>query len=227
MNAPVAMAGSVFAEYLLRGPIVWLADLAPAHDAAWTARHDAWLTPDERARAGRIQRPERRAQLVAGHVLLRRLAAAVSGVPADAVRVGAEAEGRPIVAWPSGWRASLAHSGRWIAALLDAGDVDAGVDIERHAPRRDIRALVQAACGVSAASDDEAYLTWAQREAEIKAGAAAPSTWVATWTGHALAVCARAAPVVFQTDLGSDRPPVAVSIDWQRRGRLPAQALPQ
>ena len=111
--------------------------------------------------------------------------------------------------------------------MVDHGDIDPGFDIERHAPQRDIRAIVWAACAVAADSDTDAYLTWAQREAEIKAGAAAPCAWVATWNGHALAVCARAQPAVYQFDLAAARTPAPLPVVWRQRDRLPASALPQ
>ena len=211
----------------LPGPWLWVADIAPAKEAAWAARHAAWLSSSEHARLTRISRAERRAQMLAGHVLLRRLVAASSDVPADAVAIASDAEGRPAVEFPKGWRASLAHSGRWVVALLDAGDAASGVDIEFRQTRRDIQTIVKAACGVDVASRDHAYSVWAQREAEFKAGPGSADVWVATWDDHALAVCARAAPVTATLDLAGDGAARRLAMMWTTRPRLPVAAWAQ
>lgn len=209
------------------GARLWIADIAPAREAAWAARHAAWLTPSEVARLDRIRRPQRRAQLLAGHVLLRRLVAAATGVPAAAVVVCSDPEGRPAIETPGGWRASLAHSGEWVVALVDAGLAAPGVDIEYRKPQRDIRAIVRAACGLDIDSRDEAYLVWAQREAEFKAGAAVADVWVATWDDHALAVCAGAVPATTAVDLAGDGVARELPLVWTSRPRLPTAASSQ
>lgn len=225
MQAPVPAAGHVPA--VIDQPAaawLWIANIAPARDPGWALRHAAWLAPSEVARLDRMRRPDRRAQLLAGHVLLRRAISAASGVPAAAVAVVSDSEGRPAVEAPAGWSTSLAHSGNWVVALLDSGAGPAGVDIEFRKPQRDIRAIVQAACGLDIESREQAYLVWAQREAEFKAGRDATDVWVATWDDHALAVCTRAAPAAAVVDLADDGPARELPLVWTRRPRLPAAA---
>jgi phosphopantetheinyl transferase len=202
---------------------LWLADIAPACDQAWAMHHMTWLSSTEAARLARMHRPARRAQLLAGHVLLRRLLAALTGTPAQAVSIAADAEGRPAVSAPQGWRSSLAHSGRWVAALVDAADAAVGVDIEFRKPQRDIRAIVRAACGIEAGSADEAYALWAQREAEYKAGHSGGEVWVASWDDHVLAVCGRAVPDVAAVTLDDAEPVRTLPLAWTARPRLPAR----
>jgi 4'-phosphopantetheinyl transferase EntD len=180
------------------------------------------LSASERQRWDAIRRPERRAQFFAGHLLLRRLVGDVAGAPAATVSLQMEADGRPRLASPPGWNVSLAHSGRWVAALVDAGVHAVGVDIELR-KQRDIGAIVQAAYGVYAASPDEAYAMWAQHEAEFKAGpeaARATATWVASFDDHALAVCARATPRVAIVRLDDEGPSRPVDIAWSCRVAL-------
>jgi hypothetical protein len=204
---------------------LWIADFAPAKDPAWAGRHLGWLSSSERARFERIHRPDRRAQLLAGHVLLRQLLAALAGVAAHSVAIVSDSDGRPIVEAPAGWCASLAHSGRWVIALVETGGAAApGVDIELHKPRRDIRAIVRAACGIDARSPEQAYLVWAQREAELKAGRRVADVWVATWDGHAMAACSSAPPDAALAELDGDGALRVLDIAWARRARLPASA---
>jgi 4'-phosphopantetheinyl transferase EntD len=209
-------------------PRLWIADIAPARVAAWAARHMPWLSPSEQARLARMRRSDRRAQMLAGHVLLRRLVGAVSGLLAAEVEIVSDGDGRPAVVTPPGWQASLAHSGKWVVALIEAGgSVTPGVDIELRKPQRDIRAIVRAACGIETDSPDQAYQVWAQREAEFKAGEGPADVWVATWDDHALAVCARGVPAAAAIDLDGDGPAHELALEWTSRPRLPAAAWTQ
>lgn len=203
-------------------PRLWLADVAPARDTGWIARHLEWLSSAERSRLDRIGRAERRAQLLAGHVLLRRLVADAAGGLAAAVAIDTDADGRPRVTTPTGWSASLAHSGQWVAALLETGPAAPGVDIERPKPQRDIRAIVRVACGLDTGSADEAYLVWAQHEAQLKAERPDAPVWTATWQGHAVAACAGAQPAVALADLAGSAAARALELAWTARPRLPA-----
>lgn len=221
--APASRSAETIAT--ARGPWLWLADVGPAARPAWVERHAAWLSAGERARLERIGRPERRAQLLAGHVLLRHLVAARTGGEARSVNVGTLAGGRPTIDHPAGWQPSLAHSKRWVAALLVPGARAAGVDIEWMDPRRQIEAIVRMACDVETRSRELAYLLWAQREAEIKAGRGANATHVAAWEDHALAVCAVDPPATtLVVDLDAGRPSRPVELTWTTRPLLPALA---
>jgi len=202
-------------------PWLWLADIGPAAQPEWIDRHGAWLSASEQARLERIVRAERRAQLLAGHILLRRLVAAFTGVAACDVDLRSQPDGRVELIAPPAGRPSLAHSKQWVAALFDPGPACAGVDIERMSTGRQIQAIVKLACSIEAESPEAAYLIWAQREAEAKAGPEAPDVWVATWAGNALAVCASTLPAVAQLDLAGELPPRALDLVWTRRPRLP------
>jgi len=201
-------------------PWLWLADIEPATRPEWIERHAPWLSESEQARLQRIGRPERRAQLLAGHVLLRRLVAARAGMAACDVELGSQSDGRVELLSPSGWQPSLAHSKQWVAALADTGVRGAGVDIELMQAERQIQAIVHMACAVETESREHAYLVWAQHEAELKAGAGAIGAWVTTWSGHALAICASASPLVMQVDLASDAAARALDLVWSAQQRL-------
>jgi hypothetical protein len=205
-------------------PWLWLADIGPATRSEWIERHAPWLSESEQARLQRIGRPERRAQLLAGHILLRRLVAAQAGVAADEVKLCSHADGRVELISHRGWQPSLAHSKQWVAALADRGTAAAGVDIEFMQAERQIQAIVQLACAVESESREDAYLVWAQREAELKAGPDTAGVWVTTWTGYALAVCAGASPLVSQVDLAGAAPARALDLVWSRR---PRRTLPR
>lgn len=199
------------------GPWLWLADIKPATLPDWIERHASGFSASEQARLQRISRPERRTQFLAGHVLLRRLVAARSGVAAAQVRIESQRDGRPDLLEPAGWRPSLAHSRQWVAALLVANGDGPGVDIEFMQPTRQIQTIVKLACSVDAESREHAYLVWAQREAELKASTNPPETWVTTWSGHALAVCAKGPPEAALLDLARDGPAVTLGLDWTKR----------
>jgi len=227
MYTPVANAGwkSTTKTALANAPSLWLADVAPAARPDWIEQHVGSLSVSEQARLQRIARAERRAQLLAGHVLLRRLVAASAGIAAREVNVRSQPDGRPELVAPLGWQPSLAHSKQWVAALLDMGASGAGVDIELMQPGRQIEAIVKLACGIDAESREHAYLVWAQREAEIKAGPNGAGVWVTTWSGLALAVCASASPVVALVDLEQPMLARTLALTWSYRPRLPVVPL--
>lgn len=193
---------------------LWVADIAPALQPDWSARESARLSRSEAARLARLERPRRRAQFLAGHVLLRRLVARQAGLPEEEVLIDSAASGRPEIGVPRGWQASLAHSGAWAAALVAAGPAAVGVDLEQMAGGRDIGAIVQAVGAPLTASREEAYLAWAGHEAALKAGVQAAAAWLAQWNDYAFAVCAGAPPEVAVVDLASAAPERAVALAW-------------
>lgn len=197
-------------------PWLWLADIAGA-DAAWLQMVAAGFSASERARLARIARPARRAQFVCAHLLLRHLIAARAGLPLQGVVVESTADGVAIAA-PSGRRASLAHSGNWVAAL--AGDAPLGVDVESMNSARAIEAIVEAVCGRRAASRTEAYLLWVQHEAELKCAVHGTPTHVAAWEGLALAACADTAPRVARFDFAGPEEPQPLAVEWTTRPPL-------
>jgi len=203
-------------------PWLWLAEIDPATRTDWIDAHTAWLSSSEQARLQRILRPERRAQLMAGHILLRHLVAARSGLAAGNVQIRSNPDGRPELVGRADLQPSIAHSKRWVAALLDAGDAAVGVDIEFMQPERQIEKIVQLACSVEAGSREQAYLVWVQREAQIKAASGIAPVWVTTWSGHALAACSRTPPEVAIVALESVAPtPVRpLQLSWTSRPPL-------
>jgi 4'-phosphopantetheinyl transferase len=194
-------------------PRLWLADVGPASQPDWAAAHARWLSASEHTRWQRFVRPLRRAQFLAGHVLLRHLMGAWAAADAASVAIESRADGSAVIALPTGFRCSLAHSNRWVAALVDREPHGVGVDIEWMRPDRAIEAIVEAGCGRRATSREHAYRLWALHEAQLKARAAAGS-WVATLPGHALAVCARGVPDATLFDLESARLDGALLLDW-------------
>ena len=195
---------------------LWLADSGVATQPAWIETHSAWLTSEERERLARFTRPQRRAQFLAGHILLRRVVAACWCIDPRDVRVATRADGSPEVLVPAGVQCSLAHTGRWVAALVqpaEADDCRPGVDIESMRSDRPIEAIVKLACGIDAVSREQAYRAWAQHEAQIKAAAGAPP-FVTTWEGHALAVCAGGRPRSAVVDLAAPDHRTPLDLIW-------------
>ena len=136
-----------------------------------------FLSRAERARAGRLP-AQRRAQYLAGRVLLRDACARLGGGPASAWRLNPE--GLPLAqrtGRPAPWL-SLAHSGEWLAATASWGP-GVGVDLERRGQRRDWRGLhrlvrrwelASEGCAWPAGPPAEAFLgDWTRYEAAYKA----------------------------------------------------------
>ena len=120
-----------------------------------------WLSTVERERADTLRRPARRAEYIAGHGLLNRLAAQRGGsvqvTPAGQPRIDGR---RPLAA-------SISHSGGWIvAAAGDAGGL--GVDIEAATRGRDYGRLA-ARLGWPESLDRDGFLRrWSLWEAAGK-----------------------------------------------------------
>ena len=110
----------------------------------------SWLSPIEQSRLERLRQPLRRDQFLAGHWLLRLLAARRSGGRPQDWCLSTDACGRPVLTHADGphlsWQASLSHSGDLLAAALDGQPV--GIDVEAWPPRRprDTRSLIESVC---------------------------------------------------------------------------------
>jgi len=160
---------------------LWLASCAPALDPLWAEQQQSLFSGSEQARLVRINRWQRRAQFIAGHVLARQLLQFALG---RAVTVEVAADGRPLLIAAEPWTLSLSHSGSWVAALLAEGA--AGVDIELERPLRDaaaLRAWVDGSNGVpphTPATDHATLCEWTLAEARLKAGVATP-VFYARW----------------------------------------------
>jgi 4'-phosphopantetheinyl transferase len=139
-----------------------------------------WLTPSELTRLQAMQAPLRQRQYLAGHWLVRKLAARQFGGEPAQWRWDDQAGPRPQLlregmrAW-----ATLSHSGEHLAAAVAARPI--GLDLERPHRRRDVMALAQymfapdevARLADSAEGPERErlfYVLWALKEARGKRG---------------------------------------------------------
>lgn len=153
-----------------------------ALDAAEAAAGDAgesWLTAQESARLQAITAPQRRRQYLAGHWLLRQLAAQACGGEPARWRFAAGPDPRPRLACeglPPLW-ASLSHSGDRVAAAVARQPI--GLDLEQPRRSRDLVALAnflfapEEAATVEGATEGLArsavfYTLWTLKEARGK-----------------------------------------------------------
>ena len=139
-----------------------------------------WLTPPEQARLRTMQAPLRRRQYLAGHWLVRRLAARLFGGEPAQWRWDDPAGPRPqllrdgLRAW-----ATLSHSGEHLAAAVALRPI--GLDLERPQRRREVMALarymfapdeIARLAGTAEGPERERlfYALWALKEARGKRG---------------------------------------------------------
>lgn len=153
-----------------------LAPLA-AFDALAALRDPAWLHDDERRRLDAMASPLRRRQFLAGHWLLRELAAEHHGGDAAAWLLTRDDHGAPRLQAPTGidavLHASISHSSDWVAVAI-AGEA-IGLDIETGAKPRDLPSLAEflfspEECAALVQVDDARraahfYLHWTLKEA--------------------------------------------------------------
>lgn len=149
--------------------VVWLASTAAASDAIWAHVQARLLDPSEAQRLARIRRGARRAQFVAAHAAVRRLAAARLALPASAINIEVEPDGRPVLRGAE-LGISLSHSADRVAAAVAQSAI--GVDIERLQPARGA----------------DVVEPWAVAEARWKAADSSAPAWVARTEGFVLAV---------------------------------------
>lgn len=115
--------------------------LAPMHRLALDAgTGTSWLTDEEAARLAAMGSAHRQAQFLAGHWLVRVLAARHLGGEPTHWR-WSRPDGEPASLHREGERvfASLSHSGEWLAAAV--GDETIGLDVEAAPKPRDFLAL--------------------------------------------------------------------------------------
>lgn len=146
----------------------------------WPAADGGWLVPAETLRLQAIQAPLRRRQYLAGHWLVRELAARLFGGEPAQWRWDDPAGPRPqllregVRAW-----ATLSHSGEHLAAAVAPRPI--GLDLERPHRRRDVMALARhmfaadevARLGDAADGPERErlfYILWALKEARGKRG---------------------------------------------------------
>jgi 4'-phosphopantetheinyl transferase len=157
-----------------------LLELATLTARAWPEAGGDWLVPAETQRLQAIQASLRRRQYVAGHWLVRELAARLFGGAPEQWRWDDLSGPRPqllrdgVRAW-----ATLSHSGEHLAAAVAPQPI--GLDLERPHRRRDVMALAQhmfapdevarlAALPEGPERERLFYTFWALKEARGKRG---------------------------------------------------------
>ena len=157
---------------------------------AWQTAQIAQLTPTERMRLARIERPLRREQFVVGHCMLRRVLADAGQQNAT---IEVDAAGRVRLNANVPLFASIAHSANAVAVVV--AEVPVGVDLESMQPLRDPRAAA-AMLGLSPGSAEDAgsvLRAWVAAEARVKAGREAlAQVWLTLWERCQLAVAGAA-----------------------------------
>ena len=180
-------------------PSLYLTRFDSPLPGSWQAAQIARLTPAERARLARIDRPQRREQFVVGHCMLR-WGLAAAGLEGATIEI--DAEGRVGLHGDAPLHASIAHSENLVAVAV-AGD-PVGVDLESMSPMRDPRAAVEL-LGLRTDQAGDALVVlraWVIAEARLKAGSQARARiWLSTWEGCQLAVA------------GTPKPPLAGVFD--------------
>jgi 4'-phosphopantetheinyl transferase len=140
------------------------------------ARHEALLSPVERARRDQYVRPEDRDRFTVAAGTLRLVAAELLGVAPGALTVDRTCErcgkphGRPTLPGHD-LHVSLSHSGDWVAvATTRLGPV--GVDVERIGPadyRKLLRHVADDAEQPEIRTTGDFYRCWTRKEAVLKA----------------------------------------------------------
>ncbi len=132
----------------------------------------ASLPSVDRERAARSTRVARRAQQLAGRVLLRATLETLTGRPGAEHDIGATALGQP--ACPTGPCISVSHSGDWVACALARGGA-VGVDVQAHRFGRRIAEIAhehftpEENAWVAAQPERRFYMLWVLKEAYVKA----------------------------------------------------------
>ena len=173
-------------------PSLYLTRFESPLPGPWQAAQIARLTPAERARLARIDRPRRREQFVVGHCMLR-WGLAAAGLKGATIEV--DAMGRVLLHAAAPLYASIAHSDNLVVVVI-AGDL-VGVDLESMRPTRDPRAAAEL-LGLPADQAGDARVVlraWIIAEARLKAGPQARDRmWLSIWEGCQLAVAGTPKP---------------------------------
>lgn len=159
----------------LTGALLWLDRIAPLSAEAAGLPAGVW-SPGEQARLGRITSAKRRAEFLAGRLLLRRLLARARGGDPLQWTLSAPDDGPPSSAAAPGLHLGLSHSGDWVAAAASPASV--GIDLETPGRPRDVLALADAVCtqaerdrlrALQGPAREEAFrVLWTLKEAWLK-----------------------------------------------------------
>ncbi|MBG0829641.1 phosphopantetheinyl transferase-like protein [Planomonospora sp. ID67723] len=152
--------------------------LAGPTDEIYPADGPALLTEIERDRAARFVRESDRRDFIAAHVLVRRCAARITGVPEDRLTLLQVCElhgpghGRPYLAEIPRLGVSLSHSRGYVCAAAGPGRI--GVDAEHVPPGPLDESLAEqslAAAELPLVDGNEALIRlWVRKEALVKRG---------------------------------------------------------
>ena len=178
---------------LLGSPLLCLSRFDSPLADKWQAAQIDRLTPTERTRLARIDRPLRREQFVLGHSTLRWVLAA-AGFNDAMIEIAAD--GQVLLHASVPVYASIAHSANSVAVVVAGARV--GVDLESMRPVRDTRAAA-AMLGLAEGAYDTASVlrAWVIAEARLKAGPQAHTqVWRSTWDRCQLAVAGTANPPI-------------------------------
>jgi len=105
--------------------------------------HAAWLSAEERARAGRYRRPADRAGYLATRVLVRGILAGVLGRSPDALRFEEGPHGKPSLRPPAeGLAFSASRTPAWVALAVTRGAA-CGIDVEGVHRPVDVEAIAR------------------------------------------------------------------------------------
>ncbi|ARN23039.1 4'-phosphopantetheinyl transferase family protein [Piscinibacter gummiphilus] len=127
----------------LTGAVLWLDRIGPLAAEAEAGLLQL-LSATEQQRLARISSAKRRAEFLAGRLLLRRLLAATLGGEARDWSLTAADDGPPLVPADAGVRLALSHSGGWVAGAVSATAI--GLDVETPGRARDVLALAANVC---------------------------------------------------------------------------------
>lgn len=212
------------AEQPLTRAVLWLERTAPLAAEAETGLVTVLSAP-ERTRLDRITSAKRRAEFLAGRLLLRRLLAGTFGGDPSGWVLSAPDDLPPTVLSPAnGVHLALSHSGDWVAGALSA--TPAGLDLETPGRPRDTLALASAVC----TPDERAHLATLEgpaRDAAFRERWTLKEAWLKRRTEGASP--GRLAQVATCPDDGGDAwtwADAGVTLAWVHEGGLPAWFRP-
>ena len=171
-------------------PSLYLSRYTLPLDDTWEAEQMTRLSSTEHARLARISRPQRRAQFVVAHCMLRWGLATVGH---ENVKIEVDTEGRLLLHASVPVYASIAHSADVVAVMI-AGD-PIGVDLESKRRKRDLSTAALLGLAGGGSSSSAVLRAWVTAEARLKAGPhASRQVWLSTWEACQLAVAGSTSP---------------------------------
>ncbi len=183
-----------------------------------------WLSQSEQERLLRLKVPNRRAQFLSGHWLVRCLLSQHFGNNPDHWRLIERSNLPPAVLDLESLQVSISHSGDWIAAAIANGAI--GIDLEQRRERAGLLRFQHLLLAQGEAPDsldlDQLLQRWVAKEAWVKRqhGSALPeqlaelklipaspetaSVQLCSTAAFHLGITAQAAPMAWQVDLAQN-----------------------